>query len=381
MKCRVLGAVILAAMNGIFLPAIAQKNYYVVVGAFSTEGKAQEFTTHLPAMSTDTAYGMSTAENVLQLYVYRTSSEEAAIARSAELQQTIEQSADLGRNDFESIAISNRPEGRRVYANQRFERSSDISTDISSSRTTGSTSSTSAAPKSNANLFKFTISNKRGEDLPAQIHFVDFEKEKDLATYPSFDYTNIMNPGDQADMAFVCGVFGYKFAEKYVDASNPASVEGAYRDETGAWVIPYTLERLEKGDVSVMYNVAFHDDAAIMHPESKQDLDELVRMMKENPRYEITVHGHCNEKGKRKMLALNSSALNYFGIEGSTHLYGSAKKLSELRAEAVRTYLVQNGIEQDRIKTFAWGSRYRLVDEESPNAKMNDRIEIEIRKD
>lgn len=381
MKCRVLMAVILTALSGIFLPARAQKNYYVVVGAFSTEGKAQEFTTHLPTVGSDTAYGVSTPENVIQLYVYRTSSEEAAIARSSELQETIDGAAELGEADFESITISNLPEGRSISAKQRFESRPAFAYDAAGSKTSASTSSTSAPAKPNAGMFKFTVSNSEGESLPGEIHFVDFEREKELASYPTFHYTDILNPGDQEGMALVCGVFGYKFAEKYFDTSNPAMIEGAFQDETGAWVIPYTLQRLEKGDVSVMYNVSFHKDAAIMNPGSKTDLDELVAMMKENPRYEITVHGHCNEKGQRKLLALSNSKLNYFDIEGSTHLFGSAKMLSSLRADAVKTYLINNGIEEDRIKTFAWGSRYRLVDEDSPNAKMNDRIEIEIRKD
>ena len=55
--------------------------------------------------------------------------------------------------------------------------------------------------------------------------------------------------------------------------------------------------------------------------------------------------------------------------------------LSNLRAEAIELYLIQNGINEKRIKTYAWGGNLKIVDEDSPYTKLNDRIEIEIRRD
>jgi outer membrane protein OmpA-like peptidoglycan-associated protein len=103
-------------------------------------------------------------------------------------------------------------------------------------------------------------------------------------------------------------------------------------------------------------------------------------MMKENPKYQITVHGHCNGKNDRKIIAMGDRQ-GFFDITASKLIYGSAKTLSNLRAEAVRDYLIQHDIEENRIKTFAWGGRYMLTDPEGSYAKLNDRIEIEIRKD
>jgi outer membrane protein OmpA-like peptidoglycan-associated protein len=82
----------------------------------------------------------------------------------------------------------------------------------------------------------------------------------------------------------------------------------------------------------------------------------------------------------RKIIALGDSK-NFFDINGSREIYGTAKQLSAFRAEAVRPYLLENNIAPKRLDIQAWGGSYQLVDENSPNAKLNDSIEIEILKD
>jgi outer membrane protein OmpA-like peptidoglycan-associated protein len=384
MKCRVLQAVLITALMGIFLPTWAQKNYYVVVGAFSTEENEKEFTAHLPTFNQDTAYAMRDQKNLIHLYVLKTGSEDMAIERSLELQKAIEdaKSESPVPGNYESVSINNYNETNEITFKSESEPLAEnvVTADASSSRDGSSRGSIALAPtKPKSQFFKFTIEDDNGESVPGKVHFVDFEREKDLATYTSSTYTDLINPGKNEEMALVCGIFGYKQSEKYIDYSSPESIEGAYRDENGAWVIPYRLERLEKGDVSVMYNVGFHKDAVIMLPQSKTDLDELVNMMKENPNYEITIHGHCNGKNERRITTTTSDDL--FDVTSSKRIIGSAKMLSDLRAKAIRNYLIRAGIEAGRLKTYAWGGRYMLVKPDSNYASLNDRIEVEIRKD
>ena len=110
------------------------------------------------------------------------------------------------------------------------------------------------------------------------------------------------------------------------------------------------------------------------------EMDELVNMMKLNPDYSIKIHGHCNGNYDRRIIALGQSE-NYFNIEGSDEIPGSAKDLTKLRAEAVQSYLEKNGINRERSKIFSWGGSHMLVGETSSSARLNDRIEIEIMKD
>lgn len=129
-----------------------------------------------------------------------------------------------------------------------------------------------------------------------------------------------------------------------------------------------------------MYNVSFYKDAVIMLPRAKEELDELVHLMKSNPAYEIKIHGHTNGNEKRKITALGESR-NYFDVKGSVGKNGTAKELSKDRAEAVKQYLVEHGIAANRMDIMAWGGTNMLVKETSSSARLNDRIEIEIMKD
>ncbi|MBT1703901.1 OmpA family protein [Chryseosolibacter indicus] len=352
MKCRVLLAVLFTAFTGIFLPSFGQKTYYVVISSFSTDASAKNLTAHLPMSSVDTAYAIQNEDESIRMYIMKTNDQEQAMARTQVLQNTLAQPA---------------------Y---------EISDDASTSRTTAlAGGGMAAAPlKPKGKLFKFAVSSPAGDVFTGNVHQVDFEKEQDVAIYPANTYTDILHPGVDRDMTVVYGIFGYKQVEQYIDYSDPSSVLGAYQDENGAWVIPYKLERLEKGDVSVMYNVSFYHDASVMLPQSKTDLDELVKMMKENPNYVIKVHGHCNGKKERRIVAM-SGGQPYFETEGSMEVYGSAKLLGSLRADAVKNYLVENGISEKRIKTYSWGGSYKLVDFDSPSSRLNDRIEIEILQD
>ena len=130
----------------------------------------------------------------------------------------------------------------------------------------------------------------------------------------------------------------------------------------------------------MMYNVSFYIDVAVMRKGSQVDLEELVRMMHSNPYYEITIHAHCNGKNKREIIAPGTSK-NYFDVAGSVKMMGTAKDLTTLRAEAIRSYLADNGVDPARVKIFSWGASDMLVKADSPHATLNDRVEIEFTRD
>jgi len=370
MKWRVSKTVFAAVVFSVLLTPVFSQNYYLVIGAFTTENDdIKEFTSYLPGNALDTAYTMYTNNSMLHLYVVKTSNKEMAQARSMELQKGIEEGNGglLGTLDKYTTKVNGplRPETVSPGASASTER----------------IPAAAAAPlKPKGQYFKFTISKDNGETLGGQVHYVDMMKGKELGSFATDTYIDVLRPVKTEQTAVVCGVFGYKQVEKYLDYSNPAETEGAYVDEQGAWVIPYKLERITKGDVSVMYNVSFYKDAVVMLPPSKNDLDELVTLMKSNPNYVIKVHAHCNGKNSRKIIALGEQN-NYFDITGSQEIKGNAKQLTNLRGEAVRSYLKDHNIDENRIRIYGWGGAEMLVDENDEHAKLNDRIEIEILKD
>lgn len=378
MKCGVLRTVFFTVLCSVlFTPSFSQ-NYYLVVGAFSTESDAiKEFTSFLPGVNNDTSYTVTTNNSMLHLYVLKTSSQEQAIARSMKLQEGLQPLREGGEL---FVAPPTLPMGELNPT--EVVTSAEIYSAAGSSNTASENSpalgSAPLTPK--GKYFKFMITSDDGSALPGEVHQVDLQRGRELGSFTTDSYIDVLGPGRNQSMTMVCGVFGYKQVEKQVDFSNPSLTEGVYRDGQGAWVIPYTLERLERGDVSVMYNVSFYKDAVPMLPTSQKDLDELVSLMHQNPNYVIKIHGHCNGKNSRKIIAIGDTG-NFFDSCESDQLKGSAKELSNLRAAAVKTYLITNGIAKERIKTYGWGGSYMLVEENGPHAKLNDRIEIEILKD
>lgn len=358
--------------------------YYVVVGAFAADKNASEFKGDLPTQLFDTSSVVSGKANVLHLYVLKTSDKESAISKTLFLKKEIESFNAPIVTSAESKPEGVIPESNAIVASAVDLNASAAASDRagSASGSEGSPASGMVPPKPMGKYFKFRIESPDGHPIAGTVHHVDLTHERELGEYRSNTFVDLLRPGQNTEpMTIVCGLFGYKEIYKNIDYANPALTdEEAYVDEQGAWVIPYKLERLEKGDVSFMYNVSFYKDAAIMRKPSQKDLDELVRMMQSNPYYEITVHAYCNGRNKREIIAPGENK-NYFDVAGSVTVTGSAKELTTLRAEAVRSYLVDHGIDRQRIDIFSWGGSDMLVRSDSPYAEINDRIEIEVTRD
>ena len=97
----------------------------------------------------------------------------------------------------------------------------------------------------------------------------------------------------------------------------------------------YTLQfPLASIRVPVMIDNIFYDfDKATLRPESETALDDLVKLLNENPNVTIELSAHCDFKG--------SSEYN--------------KRLSQRRAESVVNYLTAHGIASDRLTPVGYG--------------------------
>lgn len=80
-------------------------------------------------------------------------------------------------------------------------------------------------------------------------------------------------------------------------------------------------------------NIFYDFNKATLRPESQTALDELVKLLNENPNVTIELSSHCDYKG--------SSAYN--------------KLLAQRRAESVVNYLVDKGIARDRLLPVGYG--------------------------
>lgn len=182
------------------------------------------------------------------------------------------------------------------------------------------------------------------------------------------------------NLVLISNVFGFKRQQLDFNYHEPLdNEEMPYVTNIGdTIVVNFELQRYNKGDVMVMYNVFFFKDAAIMKPESKFELAQLVSLLKERPNVKIRIHGHTNGNAPGLIKHYNPESKNYFSLDEVTkETTGSAKKLSEYRALIIKHYLMDSGIAEKRMETKAWGGKDMIHDKHDTQAKRNVRVEIE----
>jgi outer membrane protein OmpA-like peptidoglycan-associated protein len=215
--------------------------------------------------------------------------------------------------------------------------------------------------------------------VEGEVDVVDVEKSRKMATYAANVPVKVMLPaGKSKQMSFVCQVFGYRKVQSEFDPAKPS--DELYLDESGSLVVPFELVRLQKGDIAVMYNVFFFKDAAVMRPESRYEVNNLLALLVENPGIRIRIHGHTNGNSSGKIIRMGKPG-NFYSLSESKDGFGTAKKLSEERALIIREYLVSSGITPDRMEVKAWGGKKPLFDKNSARAAENVRVEVEILSD
>jgi len=103
---------------------------------------------------------------------------------------------------------------------------------------------------------------------------------------------------------------------------------------------------------------AFFDfDKAVLKPEGKAKLDDLVGKVKGISLEVIIAVGHTDSIGKE----------------------GYNQKLSVKRSEAVKAYLVSKGIEKNRVYTEGKGEKQPVADNKTSEGRAkNRRVEIEV---
>ena len=99
----------------------------------------------------------------------------------------------------------------------------------------------------------------------------------------------------------------------------------------------------------------FEFDKAVILPESFNELNALAEFLKTYPGIDVYIDGHTDKVG--------------------TDTYNDT--LSEKRAAAVRTYLVDRGVADTRMKVRAYGESQPIEETEEQSA-VNRRVEITI---
>jgi outer membrane protein OmpA-like peptidoglycan-associated protein len=119
------------------------------------------------------------------------------------------------------------------------------------------------------------------------------------------------------------------------------------------------LQRYKDNQVVRLNNIFFDVDKFDLKPESFTELQEVIRVLVQNPQMVIEISGHTDNTG--------SAAHNI--------------ELSKNRAASVITYLVGKGIERKRLSSVGFGSSQAAETNETPEGRaLNRRIEMKILK-
>ena len=119
----------------------------------------------------------------------------------------------------------------------------------------------------------------------------------------------------------------------------------------------FTLAKVEAGTKIVLKNIYFETGKAVLTKESNVELDKVVAFLKENPDIKVEISGHTDNVGTQY----------------------SNQKLSEARAKSVVTYLVNNGIPQEKLVYKGYGFAQPIApNTTAAGKKLNRRVEFKI---
>ena len=377
------------------LPIGSVPSNYVVIGAFAIEENAVLFVQGAKEISFDAKFEVNPNRNLFYVYVLQTSDKGKAfgearkIRTSTPFSDTWVYTGSLGRasegNDVDPVT-------EEKLANIQQSDSPVLSNSPGSEKTvetlvTAAVTVDESKPFVKADeiveggrnfLFKI-ISAADQKEMQGDIDIIDLEKTKRITSYKGNQNVLLGPVNKSGRIELVCEVFGYRKIQREINFNQPAESEGVSMNEDQT-IISFELTRLVKGDIAVMYNVYFYKDAGIMRPESRYEVTSLMEMMKENPNYKIKIHGHTNGGAAGKVISLGESK-NYFSLTDTKEGFGSAKKLSQERANVIRDFLVSEGVDAKRMQIKAWGGKRPLHDKMSAHAQSNVRVEIEILND
>jgi outer membrane protein OmpA-like peptidoglycan-associated protein/tetratricopeptide (TPR) repeat protein len=136
----------------------------------------------------------------------------------------------------------------------------------------------------------------------------------------------------------------------YLFYSENFTLTGVY-DKTKPFEKDIPLQPLAVGEVVVLKNIFFDFDKTDLKPESEVELRKLIDMLNKNTRMKIEISGHTDNKG--------------------TADYN--QKLSENRAKAVYNYLIEKGIDKNRLSYKGYGLSKPIDTNDTEEGRANNR--------
>lgn len=139
---------------------------------------------------------------------------------------------------------------------------------------------------------------------------------------------------------------------------NSRKIQLSKKKEQQKIVTKIKMNPLKVGLITTMANIFFDIGKSSLQTESIAELEKIKEFLISSPTLKVRINGHTDNVG--------NATVN--------------KILSKKRAQAVIDFLVQNGIQEDRLSAEGYGQERPIVsnDDEKDGRELNRRTEIEV---
>lgn len=193
--------------------------------------------------------------------------------------------------------------------------------------------------KSDLRPLKITVQDENKNPIPATIEVKKWDQGKvvysDRITIKTADQ-EIRIP-DADDVEITADADGYV----------PKKIIVSHDDKDAS----IQLDKIEKGRGIIVENIHFEINEAYLRKESLNILDRMIEALKRNSKIRLEIRGHTDITGTR----------NY------------NMKLSERRADAVREYMIKNGISPERLVAVGFGPDKPIGDNKTVKGRQKNR--------
>ena len=145
-------------------------------------------------------------------------------------------------------------------------------------------------------------------------------------------------------------------AENFLELIDSVQVDSAGEEDVHM-SRDFYLTRIKEGLTVRLDNIYFDFDKSTLRPESFEELDKLKDLLNKYPNMNIEISGHTDSKGSDE-----------YNLE-----------LSQGRADAVRQYLLDNGIMAGRIEAKGYGETQPEADNDTEEGRqINRRVQFTV---
>lgn len=194
-----------------------------------------------------------------------------------------------------------------------------------------------------APTFSIIVRDKRTKEPLVATVSIEQSKNADGLYTASDIFLNIER---KCDMEIRCDIEGYFFADTIVKVSPFDDME-----------VEFDLDRIKSGSSIKIEDIEFKPGSSEITDASIPKLKRLKDFLLLNSNIDIEIQGHVFELGDNSVMG---------------------QKISEARAKRVRKYLIENGIDKNRLKAKGYGNTKPVFEDPkfSYEEQANRRVEI-----